>query len=137
VILLDTCVISEALRPKPSSQVMAWLESLPENRVFIPVIVLGELRKGVDRLDRGTRRAALDLWLEQLQERFRRRILDVDQETALSWGALNARLEREGHRMPAIDSLIAACALRHNALLATRNSADYAPSGVELVNPWI
>lgn len=56
MILLDTCVISEALRPKPSSQVMAWLESLPENRVFIPVIVLGELRKGVDRLDRGAQR---------------------------------------------------------------------------------
>ncbi|TVQ21164.1 MAG: type II toxin-antitoxin system VapC family toxin [Spirochaetaceae bacterium] len=137
MILLDTCVISEAMRPDPSPQVMAWLDSIPENRVFLPVIVLGELRKGVDRLDRGTRRVALDLWLEQLRERFRRRILVVDEETALTWGFLNARLERKGQRMPAIDSLIAACALRHNALLATRNTADYAPGGVELVNPWI
>ena len=137
MILLDSCVISEAMRPDPSSQVMVWLDSIPENRVFLPVIVLGELRKGVDRLDRGTRRVALDLWLEQLRERFRRRVLVVDEETALTWAVLNARLERKGQRMPAIDSLIAACALRHNALLATRNTADYAPSGIELVNPWI
>ncbi|TVR71296.1 MAG: type II toxin-antitoxin system VapC family toxin [Spirochaetaceae bacterium] len=136
MILLDTCVVSEAMRPDPSARVMGWIGSLPEHQVYLPTIVLGELKKGVDRLDEGQRRTALELWLEQLRERFRRRTVAVDEETAMIWGALLARLDREGRRMPAIDSLIAACALRNDALLATRNTTDYAPSGVRLIDPW-
>ena len=136
MILLDTCVVSEAMRPDPSPRVMDWIGTLPEHQVYLPVIVLGELKKGVDRLEEGTRRTALELWLEQLRERFGRRIVAVDEETAMTWGTLLARLDREGRRMPAIDSLIAACALKNDALLATRNTNDYAPSGIRLVDPW-
>lgn len=136
MILLDTCVVLESMRPDPSPRVMDWIGSLPEHQVYLPVLVLGELKKGVDRLDEGPRRTALELWLEQLRERFRRRVVAVDEETAMIWGALLARLDGEGLHMSAVDSLIAACALRNSALLATRNTADYAPSGVRLIDPW-
>jgi len=113
VILLDTCVISEALRPEPSPEVLTWLDSLPEHQVYISSIVVGELHKGVELLPEGSKRTALRVWLEQLRERFRGRILEFDEESAVTWGALTARMERSGRRMPVVDSMLAALALRH------------------------
>lgn len=86
MILLDTCVVSEAIRPLPSPNVLAWIDSLPEDRVFLSSLVIGELQKG----------SALLIWLEQLRERFRDRILPFDEETALRWGILTADLEKAG-----------------------------------------
>lgn len=136
MIILDTCVISETMRPRPSESVLEWIEGLPENEVYLPTLVLGELRHGIDRLDAGKKRVALDRWLEQLRVRFHRRILAIDEETALAWGALSARLETSGKPMPLMDSLIAAVAERHGAVLATRNTDDFAAAGIQTVNPW-
>ena len=136
MILLDTCVVSEAMRPSPSPRVLAWLDQLPEERVYLPSLVVGELQKGVDLLDEGKKRSALQLWLEQLRERFRDRTLTFDEETAVRWGMLTARFERAGRPLPVIDSMLAATALRYSALLATRNTGDYAKTGVEIVDPW-
>ncbi|MDY7027836.1 MAG: type II toxin-antitoxin system VapC family toxin [Spirochaetota bacterium] len=136
MILLDTCVISEALRPDPSSKVTAWLEDLQEEQVYLPALVIGELEKGVELLPKGYKQAALRLWLEQLRRRFKGRILPFDEETAVLWGSLTARCRKSGRRLPVIDSMLAAIALRHAALLATRNVSDYDDTGADVVNPW-
>lgn len=136
MILLDTCVVSDSIKPDPSSAVIGWIRSLPEYRVYLPSVVVGELRRGVLLLPDGSKRAALGLWLEQLRDRFRGRILPFDEETALVWGALSVNAEQRGNRLPAIDSLIAAYAVRHTAVLATRNVSDFAAAGVDVVNPW-
>lgn len=136
MIMLDTCVISETIRPNPSAKVLMWLDTVPEQHVHIPVIVLGELQKGVDLLPDGSKRAALILWLEQLRERFRGRIVVFDEEAAVTWGSLTARQQLIGCKLPAIDGMLAALVLRHSAVLATRNTADFKAAGIEMVNPW-
>jgi predicted nucleic acid-binding protein len=136
VILLDTCVISESLKPEPEACLLAWLETLDEDRVFLPSIALGELQKGVELLPEGRKRTALRLWLEQLRQRFTGKILPFDEDAALAWGSLCARLSKEGKPGPAVDGMIAAIALRHRAILATRNEVDFASMGVEIINPW-
>ena len=136
MILVDTCVVSEAIRPKPSPNVLAWIDSLPEDRVYLPSLVIGELQKGVELLADGQKRSALMLWLEQLRERFRGRILPFDEETALRWGMLTADLEKMGRPVPVVDGMLAATALRYSALLATCNTSDYEGTGVECVDPW-
>lgn len=136
MIVLDTCVISEALRPKPDPRVMAWIDSLPEPLVYLPALVLGELEKGVELLPPGSKRSALRLWLEQLRQRFSGRILSFDEETALRWGDLSARSQAAGRRLPVTDGQLAATALQHAALLATRNVDDFRGTGVEIINPW-
>jgi predicted nucleic acid-binding protein len=134
--LLDTCVISETLRESPSPEVMAWIDSVPEEAVFIPALVVGELQKGVELLPAGARQEALRLWLEQLRARFAGRILPIDEDAALEWGHVCARLRRSGRTLPVVDSLLAALALRHRALFATRNTKDFQDSGATVVNPW-
>jgi len=136
VIVLDTCVISEALCPEPDLRVMEWIEGMPEDQVYLPALVLGELEKGVEELPEGSKRAALRLWLEQLRQRFSGRILSFDEETAVRWGDLVARSQAGGRRPAVIDGMLAATALQHAALLATRNTADFQGTGVELINPW-
>ncbi len=137
MILLDTCVISEALRPHPSPKVVEWLDSLPEEQVYLPAVVLGELEKGIELLPQGAKRAALRLWLEQLRQRFNGRILSFDEETAVCWGDLAARCQKSGRCLPVIDGMLATTALQHAALLATRNEEDFRDTGVEIVNPWV
>lgn len=137
MILLDSCVISEVLKSEPSAQVLSWLDSLPEERVFLPSLVIGEIRKGIELLPSGAKKAALTIWLEQLQQRFTGRILPLDQETAVCWAVLTGRLEKTGMRLPVMDSFIAAYALRNNAILATRNTRDFENSGIQLINPWL
>ncbi|MFO7849950.1 MAG: type II toxin-antitoxin system VapC family toxin [Spirochaetia bacterium] len=136
MILLDTCVISEVLRPKPSPRVTAWLDSLPEERVFLPALVLGELEKGVELLPEGAERTALRVWLEQLRRRFSGKILGFDEETAVRWGHLCAGCKSSGRSLPVVDGMLAASALQHAAPLATRYADVFRETGVEIINPW-
>jgi len=136
MIILDTCVISESLKPSPSAALLGWIDSIPEEQAYLPSIVLGELQKGVELLANGKRRQALRVWLEQLKRRFSGRILSFDEESAIIWGDLSARRIRQEKPTPAIDGMIAAIAIKHDALLATRNAKDFAETGVKLVNPF-
>ncbi|MFW6360802.1 MAG: type II toxin-antitoxin system VapC family toxin [Spirochaetota bacterium] len=136
MIVLDTGVISEALRPEPDSRVMEWIDGLPEEQVYLSALVLGELEKGVELLPQGSKRTALRLWLEQLRQRFSGRILSFDEQTALRWGDLAARSQAAGRRLPVIDGMLAATALQYKALLASRNVDDFRGTGVEVLNPW-
>lgn len=136
MIALDTCVISETLKPSPDPRVLAWLESLDEDDVFLPSLVVGELRKGIDLLDAGNRRSALLLWLQQLHERFRARTLPFDAAASMKWGELQAVQFRSGAPLPVTDGMLAAITLTRGAVLATRNTADFERTGVPLFNPW-
>lgn len=135
--LLDTNVVSEWAKPRPSAQVVAWLADVDEDRVHLSVATLAEIRYGVDRMPLGHRRDRLAAWLvDDLPARFEGRILDIDGAVADAWGALLARGRASGRSVPVMDAFFAATALRHALTLVTRNVSDFADLGVELLDPW-
>ncbi|MCK5340212.1 MAG: type II toxin-antitoxin system VapC family toxin [Desulfobulbaceae bacterium] len=135
--LLDTCVISEIIRPKPSRKVSNWIRSEDESNFFISVLTIGELHKGIEKLVQSKRKEELHNWVENdLKERFWTRIIDIDIQTAMVWGKIQGMNERAGKPMPAIDSLIAATGITHHLAVVTRNTSDMKESGVALLNPW-
>ena len=135
--LLDTNVISELVAKRPNKQVIEWVDHLDSDSVYLSVITIGELRKGIEKLPDSPRKEALSQWLaDDLLTRFNNRVLSLDVGVMLTWGALTGRLERTGQRIPAIDSLIAALAIHHNCSLVTRNENDFKDIGLTLINPW-
>ena len=135
--LLDTCLISELVKKEPNPAVLAWLDVQDEQSLFLSVLNLGELQKGVNELVDGAKKDALDAWLRHdLVERFNNRILPVDQETALYWGRLQGGAEHKGEKLPVMDSLIAATAAVHGMLVVTRNTKDLERCGAQVCNPW-
>jgi predicted nucleic acid-binding protein len=135
--LLDTCVISELVSRQPDPAVVQWVDSVDEDKLFLSAITIGEIKRGIEKLDDSTRKSVLQEWLEgDLLIRFSDRILPIDTAVMLFWGQLAADLEKQGKRMPAIDSLIAATCLQGRLDLVTRNESDLAHSGVTVINPW-
>lgn len=135
--LLDTNVISELIAKHPNERVIQWLDRLDPGSIYLSVITIGELRKGIEKLSDSRRKDELRRWLvEELLIRFRDRILVVDLDVMLVWGELVGRLERSGRPLAAIDSFIAALALTHSCSLVTRNEADFADTGLNVANPW-
>jgi toxin FitB len=136
VILLDTCVVSETVRPRPDPGVLRWLEARRGSGLFVSVLTLGELRKGVDLLPDGARRDALAAWIVRFGTDFADRTLPVDARIASRWGAVTAAAARGGRVVSVIDGLVAATALEHGLTVATRNVTDFAPTGAAVVDPW-
>jgi predicted nucleic acid-binding protein len=135
--LLDTNVVSEWVKQRPDPGVVAWLAEVDEDRVFLSVVTLAELRHGVDRLADGNRRRRLDVWLrDEIPLRFEGRLLPVDQAVAESWGQLVAQRETAGRRIAVMDAFIAATANVHGLKLVTRNESDFRSAVNEIVNPW-
>jgi hypothetical protein len=135
--LLDTNIISELIEPRPEPKVAAWIEAADESLLYLSVLTLGEIRKGIAALPRTARRGRLEAWLEtDLRARFSGRILPVDEAVADRWGLLTGEASRKGIRLPVIDGLLAATALSHNLTLVTRNAQDVAATGVPTLNPW-
>ena len=135
--ILDTNVISELVAARPNPKVVDWIQSVESNQVFLSVIAIGELKKGIEKLPDSDRKVKLDQWLhEDLLVRFEDQILIIDQETMLIWGRLVAQLEMIGRPISAIDSLLAATALQWQYTLVTRNTAHFAMAGIALLNPW-
>lgn len=135
--LLDTNIISEGAKPRPDPGVMDWLASMDEEQMFLSIVSLAELRHGVERMDKGGRKEALDIWLtEQLAPRFEERLLPVDIDTADQWGRIVARSQAMGRPIGAMDAFIAAHAQQHDLTLVTRNISDFEATGIRLFNPW-
>ena len=135
--LLDTCVLSEFARREPNPLVIQWVAQADERSLYLSVLSIGEIQRGVERLAESQRKRELRQWLGQaLMPRFADRLLPLNAEIMLVWGTLTARLEGQGRKMSAFDSLIAATALFHHLILVTRNEADFVNSGLSVVNPW-
>jgi hypothetical protein len=132
--LIDTCALSELARPGPDENVTRWFDETPQRGLYLSVLTLGEIRKGIETLGDTHRRNRIQAWLEfDLPDWFEDRILPVDAGVADEWGCL---LARAGRRLPAIDSLIAATARYYRLTVVTRNTADFADTGTEIINPW-
>lgn len=134
--LLDTCVISELTKPVPHPPVIKWLHTVPSDAVFLSVITIGELRKGVVKLPESKKKAQLTLWLDTLLEEYNERILALDLTVAETWGNMQGLAEQAGTPMSSLDGLIAATASVHNLIIVTRNEHDFFPSHIPLLNPW-
>lgn len=136
--LLDTCVISEVVKAKPSANVLNWLDSVDENRLFISVLTLGEIQKGISGMPDGNRQLRLQSWLDKdLAVRFRSRVVTISEDISLDWGLLSGQAKKEGFAAPVIDTLLAATARNLDLALVTRNISDFKPFGVHLLNPWL
>ncbi|MGA7523840.1 MAG: type II toxin-antitoxin system VapC family toxin [Acidobacteriaceae bacterium] len=135
--LLDTNCISEVVRPRPERRVVEWIEGTDEGLLYLSVLTLGEIRKGVAGLGQGKRRSLLARWLDtDLPARFSGRILPIDQPIADRWGLISAEAKRHGKPVATIDGLLAATALHFDLTLVTRNASDFAPTRVPLLNLW-
>lgn len=135
--LLDTCVISELVTKQPNTNVVTFVDNLGPDDVYLSVITIGEIVKGIEKLPDSRRRSDLNAWLqEDLLARFYGKILPLDTDVIVEWGVLTARLETAGTPMPAIDSLIAATILAHKMTLITRNVSDFGAVGIEIIDPW-
>jgi predicted nucleic acid-binding protein len=136
--LLDTNVISELVKPKPDSAVVEWIEATDEELLFLSVLTLGEIRKGIALLKDPARQVRLEAWVVgALPVRFANRILSIDKSVAERWGVLTAQAKTTtNHNLPVIDGLLAATAQHHNLTLVTRNIDDVICTGVSVFNPW-
>jgi len=135
--LLDTNVLSEIRRPAPDRRVLEWLDAVDEDRVYLSVISIAEIARGVALLDEGQRKRDLADWLQHaLPARFDARMLVVDAPVALIWGKLLADAKRAGQGLSVMDGWIAAIALAHQLTLVTRNTRDFQNLGIALFDPW-
>lgn len=132
--LIDTNVLSELRRRAPNAGVVDWFAQRPATALFLSVLTVGEIRKGIDMLAAGERKLKLLDWLEvELPTFFAGRIIAVDLSVADRWGRLLAEANRP---LPAIDSLLAATALTHGLKLVTHNTRDFVFPGLDVINPW-
>jgi predicted nucleic acid-binding protein len=135
--LIDTNCISEPFRPRPDPRVLAWLQNADERLLYLSVLTIGEIRRGIALLPQSQRRARLEIWLEaELLSRFFDRILPVTRAIADRWGLLDATLRMRGRILPAVDGLLAATAVHHNLTVVSRNVGDFAATQVPVLNPW-
>lgn len=131
--LLDTNVVSDVRRRTPNAGVVRWFESVRSADLYLSVLVVGEIRQGVERLARRDpdRAAPYEKWLLDLLDLYGDRVVPVTADVAEEWGRLNVP-----DQLPVVDGLLAATALVHDWILVTRNTADVARSGVRLLNPF-
>ncbi|MGL4883225.1 MAG: type II toxin-antitoxin system VapC family toxin [Waterburya sp.] len=136
--LLDTCVISEYIRKKPEMKVIRWVDLQPEENLFISVITLGEIKKGIVKIEfsQPKKHQKLNKWLQNLIQRFDRRILALDSEILIEWGNICGKVEQSAKKLPVIDSLLAATAITNQLTLVTRNEDDFYNINLPLYNPW-
>jgi predicted nucleic acid-binding protein len=135
--LLETNVISELIKLRPEAKVVSWIQATSEDLLFLSVLTIGEIRKGIDSLPRSNKRALLESWLgNDLVLRFAGRILEVNLDIAERWGLISAQAKIAGTPLAVIDGLMAATAMHHNLTLVTRNTKDVRVAGINTMNPW-
>jgi toxin FitB len=135
--LLDTNIIFELIKPKPEPRLVTWISGTDESLLYLSVLTLGEIRKGIEALTKPARRVQLETWLDsELRLRFSGRILSIDDEVADRWGVIVGRAASRKMGLPVIDGLLAATALHYNLTLVTRNSKDVVGTEALVFNPW-
>ncbi|MEE9404989.1 MAG: type II toxin-antitoxin system VapC family toxin [Algisphaera sp.] len=134
-ILVDTCILSEVRHPQGRPQIRERFATLDPESLYLSVLTLGELTKGIQQLPAGKRKQALSLWLEAIIETAGPRIIPVDEETARIWGETTAQAKAQGKTIPPIDGLIAATAIQHGMRVMTVNTTDFEPTGAMILNP--
>jgi len=133
--LLDTNVISEMARPRPDPRIVQWIGNTDEDLLHLSVLTIGEIRRGIHLLAEGSRRAALEAWLDRnLVLRFSGRVLPVSLAVADRWGQISATAKRS--TIPVVDGLLAATAIHHNLTIVSRDETFCRIAGVDLFNPW-
>ena len=133
--LIDTNVICELVKKSPNKNVVNWFNRVSDRDLYISVLTIGEIRKGLDKISDDSYREKVRLWLDQdLITWFENRILPIDQHVANKWGMIQAQTKRT---LPAIDSLIAATALHSDLIIVTRNIKDFDIGMLEAVNPFL
>jgi len=135
--LLDTNVVSELVKPRPDTRVVAWIRASDEADLHLSVLTFAEIRFGIEKLPRGTRRERLRGWMEtELADRFEDRILGIERGIAELWGVIMARAAAMSLRLPVMDTLLAATAEYHGMTMVTRNVRDFARADVATLDPW-
>lgn len=135
-LLLDTNVLSALARPAENPTVVSFLSGYGPTELYVSVITIGELSKGWHLLPEGRRKQALGEWISMTERQYAGQVLSVDTEIVRLWGALTARVQRQGVVIPVTDGLIAATAVHHGLRVVTRNTAHFAASGALAVDPW-
>jgi len=135
--LLDTCVVSELIKPKNDKNVLSWFKGKNEECIFISVLTFGELFKGITKLPDSKKKELLHDWVENdLKQRFSGRVLEITEEIAIRWGKIAGDCEKKGLQVPVIDGLIAATAIEEDLTVVTRNIKDIEFTGCKYVDPW-
>ncbi len=135
--LLDTCTISEVVSVKPNAKVLKWFESQSEKSLYLSIITIGEIEKGIYQLVQSKKRLRLESWLfDELVPSFQNRLLEIDRKLMTTWAKMNAELKAKGMIRQSFDSLIEATALHHQTISVTRNVKDFQRSQVTILNPW-
>jgi predicted nucleic acid-binding protein len=134
--LIHTCLISEFKKPQPEPKVISWLSDQFEESLYLSVITIGEIQRGISLLADSRKKTELESWLHSLIIRYNGRILGLDSEELTFWGEMVAELEKRGRILPLMDSLIAVTALSHDLTLVTRNETDFEGTGVRVLNIW-
>jgi predicted nucleic acid-binding protein len=136
-VLLDTCVLSELRRPKAHQGVRRAVDAIESDSLFVSVLSIGEIAKGIALLNEDKHKRDLEEWLQALERYYEERVLPIDLETSHIWGELTAAAQKIGKIVPASDGLIAATARRHGLHVMTRNTEHFQAAGVLLLNPWV
>jgi predicted nucleic acid-binding protein len=135
--LLDTCTISEMVSVKPNSKVLKWFESQSEKTLYLSIITIGEIEKGIYQLAQSKKRLRLETWLfDELVPGFQNRLLGIDRKLMTTWAKMIAELKTKGMNRQSFDSVIEATALHHQLILVTRNVKNFQHSQVTILNPW-
>jgi predicted nucleic acid-binding protein len=135
--LLDTDVISDSIKPKPSVRASEWRNKYNDEDFYISVITFGEIEYGIARKAPGQGKRRLEQFFTELTAAFSGRALPVDAAVASTWGLLRAQAESQGRPMPMADGLLAATAKYYGLTLATGNTKDFSAAGISLVNPFV
>lgn len=136
--LLDTCVISEYSKKKPNQSVIKWLDDQQKDRLFISILTIAELKKGIFKIRKSQpeRYVKLNKWSKILEKQFDGRILPLSQEILNTWAEITGESEANGNKLSIMDSLIGATALEYNLIIVTRNVSDFNFSLFKVFSPW-
>lgn len=135
--LLDTCTISEMVSVKPNAKVLKWFESQSEKTLYLSIITIGEIEKGIYQLPQSKKRLRLETWLfDKLAPSFQNRLLEIDRKLMTTWAKMTAELKTKGMIRQSFDSLIEATALHYQLILVTRNVKNFQSSPVTILNLW-